>query len=719
MTPDETDLNICPSCEGKITESQVCPECGWSGLPQDIYSLEPLEIGVVLQDRYEVIEQLSASGERGNGFESRIGGINCYLMMDKQSQSAVMVKEVAIPIEDDKSTKLNEEFECHDEISCVSEEIDSILDVNSELCDKDIEAVKDNCPKEQTKLFIESDDESHHFGPGSQPSDLPENSPSTSEPDSVGDYELSDQQNLKQDGLTQPRRQAQLLSFERLQAERSIIEELKYPTVVKMLDYFEDDGRAYLVEEYFESCTLWDAWHLPDTSVTQRIDWLIQLCQALAKAHGANVLYNAVTPKRLRVSNENRLVLTDFSSAVKLPLEEKHQQGVDFYVAPELVLELETVDIRADLYSLGVMWYELLLGRELTEEDFECQFILKPLQDYVPDLHPTINQLLLKLTSHNPDLRFASKDEVESGKQPIISLQRHLLKLKQDLAQSTLVVGSRTNIGLQRASNEDNFWAQNLSYRNLDGYTPMGLFIVADGMGGAEAGEVASKIVIQTVSDTLLPKLMALRDCFDDDHSEDLLPQIKDAIISANQEIIAQTEQVPFWRGMGSTVTLAAIVGMRAYVGHVGDSRLYLVNGEGIQQKTTDHSIVSRLLQIGAITEEEAETHPQRDVLLKAVGARTDIEPDTFSFEIKRGDILLLCSDGLTKHQEDGEIHQIVMNASSKGRKCRRFYGLARKAFSLSSIPQQACDSLVNRANLCGGEDNITVIVIQVVDITN
>jgi protein phosphatase len=233
-------------------------------------------------------------------------------------------------------------------------------------------------------------------------------------------------------------------------------------------------------------------------------------------------------------------------------------------------------------------------------------------------------------------------------------------------------------------------------------------------MGGAEAGEVASKIVIQTISDALLPQLIALHDRVDNERSEDLLEKIKDAIIIANKEIVAQTEQIPpnppapFFKGgcpfpkggrgdfsgMGSTVTLAAIVGTKAYIGHVGDSRLYLIDKEGIYQKTTDHSIVSRLLQIGAITPEEAETHPQRDVLLKAVGARRDIEPDTFSFALKQGDILLLCSDGLTKHLQDSEIHKIVIDASS---------------------PQQACDFLVNHANLCGGEDNITVIMVQIV----
>ena len=686
MTPNEVDYNIiCPSCEEKIAEGEVCPECGWSELPQEVYSLEPLETGVVLEDRYEVIERL-LTREINKALLPQTGDINCYLMMDKESQCLVMVKEVAIPMEDERTTKLGDELESQTETDFASEETDLVSEVEIELEeDSEIWFEEDGVEASmeiQIESSVELTDESCLANSDSQQMDLPGNELSTSEFDLEKGCESSDPQCLS---LVQS-------PFERLQAERAILEELKYPTIAQILDYFEHDGRAYLVEEYFEGCTLWEAWHLSDTSITQRIDWLIQLCQALAKVHAIGVLYNAVTPHRLRVSKEDRLVLTDFSSAVKLPLEKKHQQGIDFYVAPELVLNPETVDVRADLYSLGVMWYELLLSRQVTDEDFECQFILKPLQDYIPELHPTINRLLLKLTNHNPDLRFASADEVKGGKQPIVSLKGNLLLLRQGLAESVLVIGSQTNIGLQRETNEDNLWVQNLSYHSLDGYVPLGLFIIADGMGGAEAGEVASKIVIQTISDALLPHLIALRDCVEDDHSEDLLPEIKDAIISANQEIIAQTEKIPFWRGMGSTVTLAAIVGMRAYIGHVGDSRLYFVNKKGIHQKTTDHSIVSRLLQIGAITPEEAETHPQREVLLQAVGARRDIEPDTFSFPIEQGDILLLCSDGLTKYQQDSEIHKIVMDASS---------------------PQKVCDSLINHTNPCGGEDNITVITVH------
>ena len=698
MTPNEVDYNIiCPSCEEEIAEDEVCPECGWSEFPQEVYSLEPLETGFLLKDRYEVIERLLAR-ETNNALLPQTDDINCYLMMDKESQCLVMVKEVAIPIEDERTTKLGDELESQTETDFVSE-VEIELEEDSEIWFEEDEVEASIVEQEATDAFIpltkggrgllpqmespvELTDESFLSNSDSQQIELSGNELSTSEIDLAKGCESPDQNGLST--VKSP--------FERLQEERSILEELKYPTIAQILDYFEDSGRAYLVEEYFDGCTLWQAWHLSDTSITQQTDWLIQLCQALAKVHAIGVLYNAVTPHRLRVSKEDRLVLTDFSSAVKLPLEKKHQQGIDFYVASEVVLNPETVDVRADLYSLGVMWYELLLSRQLTEEDFECQFILKPLQDYIPELHPTINRLLLKLTNHNPDLRFASTDDVKGGKQPVVSLKGNLLPLRQGLTESVLVIGSQTDIGIQRETNEDNLWVQNLSYRSLDGYVPLGLFIVADGMGGAEAGEVASKIVIQTIADALLPNLIALRDCTEDDHSEDLLPEIKDAIISANQEIIAQTEKIPFWRGMGSTVTLAVIVGMRAYIGHVGDSRLYLVNKKGIHQKTTDHSIVSRLLQIGTITPEEAETHPQREVLLKAVGARRDIEPDTFSFPIEQGDTLLFCSDGLTKYQQDSEIHKIVMDASS---------------------PQQVCDSLINHTNLCGGEDNITLITIH------
>jgi len=492
-------------------------------------------------------------------------------------------------------------------------------------------------------------------------------------------------------------RQAGSLFYNGLKLECEILEGLNYPTIVKARDTFDVEGRAYLVEEDFEGGPLREAWHREDTSQSRQIDWLIQLCQTLAKVHGAGVLYNAVSPDRLWVSKENRLVLTDFSSACRLPLSPEHKQGVDFYVPPELALNPETADVRADLYALGVTWYELLLGRALTDDDFESQFLLKPLEcessAFVErPLHPSTHRILLKLTNRNPDLRFATSDELTMGKQPIASLQRCLLELKGQLTEKALVVGSQTNIGLQREANEDNLWAQNLSCTTADGHHPLGLFIVADGMGGAEAGEIASQIVIRAISAELTPKLITLHGNLNADHAETLTPAIREAIVGANAQVYMQAEKNPHWRGMGSTVVVAAVVGNHVYVGHVGDSRLYLINTGGISQKTEDHSIVHRLVKMGVIQPEEAETHPQRDVLTKAVGTQRNVEPDTLSFSLTPGDTLLLCSDGLTKHLTDAEIHAIIQN---------------------DVFPQRACDHLINQANFAGGEDNITVVVVR------
>ncbi len=278
------------------------------------------------------------------------------------------------------------------------------------------------------------------------------------------------------------------------------------------------------------------------------------------------------------------------------------------------------------------------------------------------------------------------------GKQPIASLQRCLLELKGQLTEKALVVGSQTNIGLQREANEDNLWVQNLSCTTADGHHPLGLFIVADGMGGAEAGEIASQIAIRAISAELTPKLIGLDSNTRTDPAETLLPAIRDAIVGANAQVYMQAEKNPHWRGMGSTVVVAAVVGNHVYVGHVGDSRLYLINTGGISQKTEDHSIVHRLVKMGVIQPEEAETHPQRDVLTKAVGTQRNVEPDTLSFSLTSGDTLLLCSDGLTKHLTDAEIHAIIQN---------------------DVFPQRACDHLINTANLAGGEDNVTVVVVR------
>jgi len=686
MENNENENQVkCPSCGAEIAENEVCPECGFDKAIAEEKPLEPLEIGTVLSERYEITQTLETQG-----------GINCYLAFDKESEKKVLIKEAEIP-EEDKETDEEDANESKENQADISSDIENQEDVDTVL---------------ETDSEVQSDAGVEHADNQPEQSDAEQESCSTEQNEVEHKVDQPEQTDVEEKSCLLRRFEG--APYYRLKLECEILEMLKYPTIVKALDVFVIDYRAYLVEEYFDGGTLREAWRREDTSQLQQIDWLIQLCQALAKVHAAGVLNNAISPDRLKVSEANRLVLTDFSSAHKLPLSLEHRQGVDFYVAPELALNPETTDVRADLYSFGVTWYELSFGRDLTDDDFESQFILKLLQNNVPPsdaesdeanmnraeiihpaekIHPSINRILLKLTSYNPEFRFITNDEIAAGKQPVASLQSGLLELKRRFTENTLVVGSQTNIGLQRDANEDNLWVQDLSYSTAKGHRMLGLFIVADGMGGEEAGEVASEIVVRTISAELTPKLMALRGKTSMEHSETLLPAINDAIERANTEVYEQAEKNPQWKGMGSTVVVVAVVGMRAYVGHVGDSRLYLINKDGISQKTEDHSIVNRLVEIGAIKPEEAATHPQRDVLTKAVGVRRGVEPDTFDLPIERCDTLLLCSDGLTKHVTDEEIREIIQDAPS---------------------PQQACDQMIDRANLGGGEDNTTVVIVNV-----
>jgi protein phosphatase len=238
-----------------------------------------------------------------------------------------------------------------------------------------------------------------------------------------------------------------------------------------------------------------------------------------------------------------------------------------------------------------------------------------------------------------------------------------------------------------RQNNEDNIhlWSR-------DSYV---LAVVADGMGGAAAGEEASRIAVEAIESG-----MAMRDyatpeillAMDDTVVQERLRQ---SIQSANIQIIQRAAAAPELRGMGTTVTLAFIRQTHAIVAHVGDSRAYQVDrfdGE-ITQITADHSFVQALLAAGHITHEQAEEHPMRNVLYRALGQGDDVEVDIYVQDLHIGDRLVLCSDGLTRHVRPEEIAQLVLAHDN---------------------PDTAGQRLIDLANERGGEDNVSVIVISV-----
>ena len=229
-----------------------------------------------------------------------------------------------------------------------------------------------------------------------------------------------------------------------------------------------------------------------------------------------------------------------------------------------------------------------------------------------------------------------------------------------------------SDIGLVRETNEDSYVC-----------SPPHLFIVADGMGGHVAGEIASKLAVKTVNGYI-------QEHVGKDNLELLLKQ---AIIQANTSIYQMALSKEDFSGMGTTVTAVYIDGKKLHWGHVGDSRIYLLRKGELRQITNDHSLVWELVQSGSITREDAQNHPKRNILTRAVGTSCLISVDTGTLSLETGDVVLMCTDGLTNMVSEEEIYKLIQ----------------RKDCDPSSIVEQ----LVLQAKNAGGFDNITTILLK------
>jgi protein phosphatase len=255
-----------------------------------------------------------------------------------------------------------------------------------------------------------------------------------------------------------------------------------------------------------------------------------------------------------------------------------------------------------------------------------------------------------------------------------------------------LRVGRHTDIGMVRDLNEDSLLTLELDRVHRSISHPIGLYVVADGMGGHAAGDVASGLAINTMADRMATHLLVPQLTSDiDAESFDARLWLADAVQAANTAVHAQRQSAG--TNMGTTLVAALVIGDAAHIANVGDSRAYLVsNDDGIRRITTDHSLVERLIALGQIKPDEARIHPQRNVIYRTIGDKEEAEIDFFVQKLNPGDSLLLCSDGLSGKVEDAEIWRLVARSQS---------------------PQEACEQLVQAANDNGGDDNVTVIIVQ------
>ncbi len=249
-----------------------------------------------------------------------------------------------------------------------------------------------------------------------------------------------------------------------------------------------------------------------------------------------------------------------------------------------------------------------------------------------------------------------------------------------------LLVGSGQSVGMQRDHNEDTLFTMTSVVADGTNDLPLGILIVADGMGGHRNGEVASSVAARGVAKSLIKKVFAH---FLDIQQETLRESLQEIMNHAIQE--AHKSIIQAAPGGGTTFTCALIVGEQVTIGHIGDSRAYFIHADGrIEQLTKDHSLVQRMVELEEITEAEAAVHPNRNVLLKALGQTESANPDIQTFPLPKNGFLMLCSDGLWGLVPENEILCLLQNGDD---------------------PVITCSKLVEAANAHGGPDNISVIL--------
>ena len=242
-------------------------------------------------------------------------------------------------------------------------------------------------------------------------------------------------------------------------------------------------------------------------------------------------------------------------------------------------------------------------------------------------------------------------------------------------------MGVSTDRGKVRKNNQDAYF--------IPDKLNIPLFIIADGMGGHKAGEVASSMVVKLVKNFFTSEEEELLK-----NNIDISETIKTSIEKANMEIYKKSIKSEEFHGMGTTITMAYFSEDKLYIGHIGDSRAYLLREDKLVQLTEDHSLVAELVRAGSISEEEAECHPQKNIITRAIGTNKEVDIDVIVESTNKNDILLLCTDGLTNMICDEEIKKFLMENVDL---------------------QKTCDNLVERANKLGGIDNVTVMAIKLV----
>ncbi len=447
---------------------------------------------------------------------------------------------------------------------------------------------------------------------------------------------------------------------------------VNHPAFQRAVGGFAEGGRVYLVYPDEQFTALAQRRGGLKMNEGEAVAVAIQVCQAVSFLNRRGLRLNDICPQSIAYGPGGRVKLLGLdyvSNDTELQSEPIFNDG---YTAPEIYRN-KKADKRADVFSAGALLYTWLTGERIPSESWREE--AGPVRFYPPHVvTPRLEQAIRRAIAFNPADRWPNIDEFKT----------ELIQLGNSIR---LHAAAMTDVGRMREHNEDSVMALEYSRESMIEPSASYLYVVADGVGGAEAGEIASAIAVQAIRGYVESGLSSST------KGGGVAELLAAALEEANSKIIEYVASRPESRGMGSTGVCALIMPPDAAVAWVGDSRAYLLDGQTLRQLTKDHSLVQRLVEIGQITSEEARTHEHKNVITRSLGARQSgpAGAESVSLKLKRGDKLILCSDGLSDCVEDNHIRDILARHHD---------------------PYEAARELIVAANAGGGKDNISVVVV-------